>query len=266
MEPVIDIDKDTLLYMDTDSLFLTEQLDPKYLDNSKLGKFKQEYYPDGGIFISAKNYILFPSTIKMKGVNIKNVTKEHYFELLEKGQTFIKSTQSLKTFGKVIIDMTTKQINNLYNKRYLGNFYTYPHKDATDFLNYFKLNNEKKVKSQYKKCNPRPMMRLRNNVIEQIYDYNNYPIVLPHLPQYDNYRTDTYLRYRLMGVTLSKFTEEEKLFLYNKIYQIDNPNMKSILSELSIKDMEFDENSLDKWESLSYLQKWFFNLQKDYLV
>jgi hypothetical protein len=66
-----------------------------------------------------------------------------------------------------------------------------------------------------------------------------------------------------MGITLSKFTQEERFFLYNKIFKVDNPDMKSILAEMS---NEIDDDSLDQWESLSYAQKWFYNLQKDYLV
>jgi hypothetical protein len=48
--------QDNLYYSDTDSLYLDVELDPQYISNKELGKFKLERIFDKAIFLTAKMY------------------------------------------------------------------------------------------------------------------------------------------------------------------------------------------------------------------
>lgn len=100
--------RDFIIYCDTDSLFVDENM--RLPSSDKLGELKHEYYIDEGIFVKPKFYIT--NKVKIKGV--KGIRDRHAFvELLENpvvcNERFIKYRSAVKSkdahkFGKLSIN------------------------------------------------------------------------------------------------------------------------------------------------------------------
>ena len=266
LNPILNINHDNVLYMDTDSLFLKTELNPIYLDNNTLGKFKKEIY-EGGIFISSKNYMLLPNTIKMKGVNIKNVTKQNYLDLLNQKYTFVKTTTSTKQYGNVKISETNKLITAFSYKREYKGMYNYPHKNKHDYLEYkIKQLKEKEllnVKTKSIQSIRNPLKTKSNLILKGLNDCINIPIILNHNDNYNNYDINTYLKHRILSFHPKAFTLKEKEFIYNEIYKNNEINMRLILLKLyGFNDKSkfvLGKNKLNTLKLNGYCKNWKLN-------
>jgi DNA polymerase type B, organellar and viral len=263
LEPILELDHNNVLYMDTDSLFLTCELPPEYIDNKKLGMFKHEKQVQNGIFISAKCYMLYPITFKMKGVNIKNVSLKNYEDLLSNRKTFINTIISRKSFGNVSI-FNKKKLVTAYNyKRFLIENQTYPHNDIISYEIY--KNIQKKCVIQIKKEYNTVIHNTDNidvkwgkNIIKQI---NNFEIViLPHNDKYNTSDINTYLTNRILGFNTAHakyMHKNEKKLIYDKIYKRNDISMLQILKELY--------PTTDDWriDRIGYLKQLYLNLKQN---
>jgi hypothetical protein len=281
LEPILDQSKKNLLYMDTDSLFLTSPLNDKWCDEVELGKFKCEIYKEGGIFISAKCYALLPDTKKMKGVNIKNVRIEHYFELLEHNKAVIDTTSSIKSMGNVKISTTSKVITDIYYKRRFINFYTHPLYDINDYLSYKKECCNKRILVH--KTSPNKNRIISNLIKGAINNPMIIPTILPHNELYSSMDYSTYLKHRIIGYYPRLFTQNEELFVYNYIYGKDKIDIRDMLLNMynyrdnNVNFIEIGKNKITTlqknkmcigWENrkLGELKKLFIDLQYDHIL
>lgn len=287
LEPIVKINQDQILYMDTDSLFLTKELDEKWLDNFELGKFKKEEY-DGGIFICAKNYMLFPNIMKMKGVNTRNLTRANYEDIINKCYTFVNTSTSKKEFGCVKIFEINKLITGFNYKRISSDFYNYPHANEIDFFSYKKkqitlrnilkkqfLTSSKPIKNE---------LLAHSNFIKNSIDNCNMSIVFNHSDKWNDFSKSQYLKYRIMGFNPCGYNNEVKDYLYKKLIgvNVSNEEMRIILLEMygmsciPIENIDFECEKLDglkkkgfcmQWniKDLGMLKKMFVDLQFDYL-
>ena len=282
LTPILNINHDNVLYMDTDSLFLTKELNEKWLNNDELGKFKKEVY-EGGIFVSSKNYMLFPNTKKMKGVNIKNVTKNNYLSLINTGFTFVKTTSSVREFGNVKISDTNKLVTTYSYKRELKGFYTLPHSDKDSFTEYKKKQLSFKkhmVQANIKSTISDLFLKESKFILNSISNCSNLPIILPHKSHYESFSIDEYLKHRILSYSKNGFTIQEKEHIYKFFFKENSPDIrKCLLSLYGYNDNIICTLGKDKIETLrkngyclnwkikdiGILKKMFIELQYNYI-
>lgn len=254
LEPILDLNHINVLYMDTDSLFLTCKINDKFINSNELGKFKCEMH-DEGIFISAKNYML-DDKCKMKGINA--ATFNNYLELLQNNQTLIKTTQSSKSFGKVQILEIEKLITNYSFKRFARENYTFPHSSEEDYLLY-----KKNMLCMKKKQPKLPMSKQIDNsicrdIMNNICSGINIPLILPHKNTYPIKPIESYLKCRIIGYNSKSFSGDEKMILYNELYGIDIGIRQLLLKLYSISDLDVPNW---KYKDVGYFKRVLLQLQ-----
>lgn len=124
-EVMRDIGHKNIYYCDTDSIFTIKKPDSKYIDNSILGKWKEEEETGikEAIFIAPKLY--FYSTFdnqdvkKAKGVKAEKIEIDEYRELNEDKILNIKKSSLMffRSLNGVIIKDQERTIKKVYNKR-----------------------------------------------------------------------------------------------------------------------------------------------------
>lgn len=259
LDPITNINQQHLLYMDTDSLFLTCKINNKYLNEIELGKFKCEEYNEG-IFICAKNYMLsdgIKEICKMKGVN--KAEKKNYMELLANGITTIKTTQSKKEFGKVQICDILKTVTSHSFKRYNDAYYTFPHSDIIQFAEYKRQQQILKIKTKVGKREEKDVTA--KLILNHISSGVNMPLILPHKDIYSK-DVQTYLKYRIVPYNPKCLSQEEKCFIFDEIYGKNDIDVRMLLLKL----YNVEEHSIPVWKAhdVGYFKKVLLKLQYKY--
>jgi hypothetical protein len=257
IEPIL-VDKSIhLFYCDTDSLYTNKLIPSKFLDETELGKFKMVLREGGGIFISAKTYCLFPNKdrndaiFKMKGVNKKNIKKEHYYDLLNYNVARIATTMGNREYNKVFIREAIKVITNTYSKRkLLDDGYTIPHLNKEEYLIYHKgIKEFKKQFIEIKKANKNTnSIIVKNNLLNKKRYLPSFDIILEdHEDKLNELDKKKYIQFRLLAYP--RFTGtlnvDEIDIIYDYIYKKNDINFHDILSKIwnvKLLNLKVDSN------------------------
>ncbi len=147
-EVMRDCEHKNIYYCDTDSIFTSKRPSEKYLDNAKLGMWKQENESPikEAVFLAPKAYYYKledgKEEKKAKGMNAKNITREDYVGLQDgsKKDVVCGMTMFKRTFNKITIDeKAERRLNVVYNKRKWIDDFSIPYYD----MNEYNFNSEK---------------------------------------------------------------------------------------------------------------------------